>query len=192
MPKRIWTKEVVAASIRMEAEGGHDLSYSQIEKRVPALLRAAQRTFGSWSKAVAAAGLDYDSIRRYRKWTRDAVIERIQELHTNGMDLSWRNISTGKEAPLAAAALHAGRFHSWNDALIAAGLDPESIRRYRKWSRDTVRRELAKLAKDGISLDQDTLASVAPAVLAAVYRRGAGLVAEREAARQLALFDVPD
>jgi hypothetical protein len=179
MSERVWNRETVIAAIRAEARAGQDLSYSRTEKRVPSLLHAAQRVFGHWSAAIAAAGFDYDAIRRYRKWTRDMVVARIREWHAKGADLSWRNVSMELDPPLAAAALHAGRFESWNEALQAAGLDPERIARYRRWSTPAIQAELEKLAKDGTPLDQETIAGSSPALLAAIYRVGAGLVAER-------------
>jgi len=177
--ERIWTRDAIVAAIRGEAMAGHDLSYSRTEDRVPSLLRAAERTFGSWGAAVEAAGFDYESIRRYRKWTREKVIARIREWHAKGADLSWRCISEELDPSLAAATLHAGRFASWNDALIAAGFDPDVIMRYRRWTVSRVREELEELARRGLTLDQDTLAREAPSLLAAIYRVGNGLIVER-------------
>jgi len=154
---------------------------------VPSLLRAAQRIFGHWSSAIEAAGFDYDNIRRYRQWTRERVIARIREWHAKGFDVNWRYVATVLDPALAAAALHAGRFTSWNDALRAAGLDPERVSRYRRWTISTVRRELQALAQQDMPLDQDTLQREAPALLAAIYRLGEGLTVEREELqRQLA------
>lgn len=176
----IWSKETVIAAIQAEATAGHELSYSRVEKRVPSLLRAAQRAFGSWADAVDAAGFDYSAIRKYRKWNKAKVVKRIQELNKSSQDLSWRNVSTKLDPPLAAAALHAGRFTCWNEALMAAGLNPEDIMKYHKWSAEQVRNRLRELALAGAPLDRDSLAVSVPSTLAAVYRVGEGLVIERK------------
>ena len=51
--------------------------------------------------------------------------------------------------------------------------------RYRRWSTPIIQEELERLVKHGVALDQETLADNSPALLAAIYRVGAGLVAER-------------
>ena len=179
--ERVWTREGVIAAIRDEAKGGQELSYMRMEQRMPTLVRAAERMFGSWSNAVKAAGFDYDAIRRYQKWTRERVVARIKELHAKGADLSWRNVSTKLDPALAAASLQAGRFASWADALAAAGLDPEMVARYRRWSLPKIHEEMLRLSRQGVVLSRQTLSEEASGLLAALYRHGHGLVAERNA-----------
>jgi len=154
------------------------------EQRDPTLVRAAERLYGSWSTAVQAAGFDYKAIRRYQKWTRERVIARIRELHADGADLSWRNVSMKLDPALAAATLQAGRFACWADALEAAGLDPEMVMRYRRWSVPKIQEELLRLSRKGVVLNRQTLSEEASGLLAALYRHGNGLVAERNALRR--------
>jgi hypothetical protein len=179
--ERIWTEESVIDAIHAEANAGRELSYMRTEKRVPALVRAAERTFGTWGAAIHAAGFDYEAIRRYRRWTRERVVERIREWYAKGADLSWNYISTELDPPLAAAALHAGRFACWADALRAAGLNPDQVSRYRRWTLPKIHAELLNLKEQGIPLDRESLSAEAAGLLAAVYRHGNGLVAERNA-----------
>ncbi|MHB9026804.1 MAG: hypothetical protein ACYC7E_21945 [Armatimonadota bacterium] len=179
--RRIWTKDTILAAILAESYRGQELSYRATEQRAPALVRAAERLFGSWGTAVNAAGFDYDTIRRYRRWSREKIIERIRELHAKGEDLSWRNVSMRLDPPLAAAALHK-RFACWADALKAAGLSPDEICRYRAWKSADLYEELLTLHAKGVPLTRKTLAAADGALLAALYRRGKGLVAARDVA----------
>ena len=120
-----------------------------MRKNHPALLRAACRYFGSWKDAVEFAGLDYSKIPKYKTWTKAKIIERIQELHRQEVDLSWRNISTKVDPALAAAAVRANRFGSWRAALELLGLNYDEIRRYREWDESLVIDEVRELAEAG-------------------------------------------
>ena len=136
--KNEWDELSIVNSIIKYYESGEKLSYSYMEKNSPALLRAAERTFGTWANAVRESGIDYDTIRRYKAWDRDKIIDRIIELNEQGIDLNWRNVSEKADPGMAAAALRKGRFKSWNDALKCAGLNPEDVCKYQRWDNDRI------------------------------------------------------
>jgi hypothetical protein len=136
------TRESISEEIRALEARGEDLSYSSMDRRHVALFRAAIRHFDSWRGAVEAAGLSYDGIRRYKSWTQERILERICELHAAGEDLSWRHISTRVDPQLAAAATRLTSYGSWRNAVEAAGLNYDSIRRYKDWDEDRILAEL--------------------------------------------------
>lgn len=180
MFNRIWTKPMIIQEIQQAARDGHDLSYSRMENHNSALVRAAEREFGSWCTAIGFAGYDYSTIRKYRQWTRERVIEKILFWHRQGKDLSWRHVSEYLDPPLAAAALQAGRFVSWDAALSAAGLSPDVICRYERWSTEKIEHALTELARQGVPLDYQTLSEKSPSLLAAIYRNHGSLTSLRE------------
>ena len=180
MTKHRWTREDVITAIRKESEDGLDLGYMATLKRARILLRAAERVFGRWSDAVAEAGLDYESFRKNRVWSREAVIDKILWWHQQGQDLSVRFVAYELDPPLVAAALHADRFPSWNDALRAAGLDPEDIARAGRWSPERIAREIHALTRAGVPLKYATLSKTAPRLLMAIYRHAGSLKAVRQ------------
>ena len=148
-----WSKDSIAGEIIRRYESRLDLSYSGMTKDDLPLLRAATRYFGSWQVAVEYAGLNYDEVRKYRSWTKDRIVERIQQLYAEGADLSWRHVSLTLDPSLAAAATKKGHFGSWRAALEAAGIDYDAIRRYRDWSDDEVIRNVRDLYAQGAPLN---------------------------------------
>lgn len=166
-----WSKDEIALEILRLYATQQPLSYGEVQKNNLRLLRAANRYFGSWKTAIEYAGLDYDKIRRYQVWTRDRIVEQIATYHLEGKDLSWRHVSTELDPPLAAAAIRQNRFGSWQNALEAAGLDYEEIRRHRAWADDEILDELRRRSAAGESLRVSDAAVECPALVAAARRR---------------------
>ena len=166
-----WNQESIVSEILRRYEVKQDLSYSGMTQDNLPLLRAASRYFGSWQSAIEHAGLDYDEFRRYRAWTNDRIIERIQELFAQGKDLSWRYISLTLDPSLAAAATKKNHFGSWRAALEAAGVDYDDIRRYRDWSEDEVLQRIRERYAEGKPLNAKTLEKENIALITAARRR---------------------
>lgn len=168
---RKWSKDNIGFEIRRMYEAGENLNYAAIAQEQVALLRAATRYFGSWRAAVEYAGLNYDDIRRYKSWNRDRILERIQELHSKGEDLSWRHVSTQVDPQLAAAATKRKHFGSWRNAVTAAGLDYGQIRRYREWDAETITRKVRELHEQGIDLNAKNMEEYDITLITAARRR---------------------
>jgi hypothetical protein len=168
---RKWSKESIALEIASMYESGENLNYSSIANTNLPLLRAATRYFGTWEAAVNAAGLDYDQIRRYKSWTRERILARIQELHAQGCDLSWRNVCLNVDPQLAAAATKKSHFGSWREALEAAGLDYDAIRRYREWDDERILGMVRELHARGMGLNAKNMEAEDITLITAARRR---------------------
>lgn len=169
MPR--WTRETILGEILSRYETKQDLSYSGLTRENLPLLRAAARHFGSYPLAVAAAGLDYESLRRYKNWTNERIVERLQELAAKGADLSWRHVSLKLDPTLAAAAVKRHHFGSWRAALEAAGLDYDLIRRYHDWDEKEVVRRIQERHSVGKPLHAKALERADTALITAARRR---------------------
>jgi hypothetical protein len=168
---RKWSKESIAMEIVSMYESGENLNYSNIADNNVTLLRAATRYFGTWEAAVQFAGLDYDQIRRYKSWTRERITARIQELHAQGNDLSWRNVSLNVDPQLAAAATKKSHFGSWREALESAGLDYDAIRRYREWDDKRIIKMVRELHDRGAGLNAKSMEQEDITLITAARRR---------------------
>ena len=168
---RKWNKETIGTEIKRMFDAEESLNYANVAQEHTALLRAATRYFGSWRVAVEFAGLDYDGIRRYKTWTKERIIERIQELHASGEDLSWRHVSTNVDPQLAAAATKRKHFGSWRGAIAASNLDYSAIRRYREWDADAVIQKLQELHEQGVDLNAKNMEDHDITLITAARRR---------------------
>lgn len=148
-----WNNHTILVEIRRLHQAGEALNFCAAEENHFHLVRAALWHFGSWKCAVEAAGFAYDSVAKYKPWTREKLLEAIREHHRAGRDLSWRAVSTTVDPSLAAAALRPREgFSSWPEALQAAGLDSSQIARYRRWTSDQIVAEIDALARGGHEL----------------------------------------
>lgn len=94
------------------------------------LFRKARHRFGSWRKAIEAAGLNYHEVVQKQKWTPERIIAEIRRLYAEGKDLSITAMQ--RTYPnLVAIAQSPRYFGSWRAAVEAAGLDYELIKRQR-------------------------------------------------------------
>ncbi|MFA0743103.1 MAG: hypothetical protein DFNUSKGM_003236, partial [Candidatus Fervidibacter sacchari] len=94
------------------------------------LFRKARHRFGSWRKAIEAAGLNYDEVVQRQKWTPEKIIAEIRRLYAEGKDLSITAMQRSYPN-LVAIAQSPRYFGSWRAAIEAAGLDYELIKRQR-------------------------------------------------------------
>lgn len=126
---KVWTHERIVEQIQQYHREGKDLAWRHVSLELdPALAAAAIRPnrFGSWRAALAAAGLDYDEIRRHRAWDDEQILAEIRRLHESGASL--RVSEAAVEFPSLVAAARR-RFEGWYEAIVAAGIDELEARR---------------------------------------------------------------
>lgn len=87
-----------------------------------------------------------------QKWSKEKIVETIQELKRQNVDISASNISKN-HIPLFTAACSRRYFSSWANAVKAAGIDYELIleagksrrrKKLTKWSKEQVLEEVRK------------------------------------------------
>ncbi|MHA1888639.1 MAG: hypothetical protein ACTSX0_11465 [Promethearchaeota archaeon] len=147
-----WSKEKVINRILELNEKGESLNLKYVETNYSSLSSAAFRCFGGWKNAIKAAGLDYGKIledaKRKRiekkKWSKNKIVEKIQELHKRGEDLSHVNMKATNSA-LVSAAFSKNYFGSWENAIQSAGLDYNKIRKEERWGKETVLDKIFRL-----------------------------------------------
>lgn len=131
-----WDRERIIKRIQELHQAGVDLSWRVVSTEVdPPLAAAALRPngFPSWRDAITAAGLNIDDVARYKNWDEERVLHEIKELARAGHALSSKVMQTQNQSLFCAARR---RFGSWDNALVAAGLDVAKIRLRQPAARD--------------------------------------------------------
>ena len=95
-----WNEQLVTEEIRAWQELGKPLYSHYMRQNYQELLAAGIRYFGTWRAAIEAAGIPYDSVRKYRDWSKERIVETIQRLQKEGVDLSFRSMMLSKYAPM--------------------------------------------------------------------------------------------
>lgn len=168
---RKWDQSTIASEITGMHHRGEDLSYAGVAHTRIALLRAATRYFGSWKAAIEFAGVPYDDVRKYRSWTRERIIDQIRDMHQQGVDLSWRHVSTMVDPQLAAAATKRKHFGSWSRALEEAGIAYSEVRRYRQWNDDAIIESIRARHAEGLDLNAKSVEETDITLITAARRR---------------------
>ena len=135
-----WPPSRILSTIRSLARRKRPLRVGELKRRYGSLVQAARRHFGSWSKAVVAAGVDPAKLRRVSPWTKERIIEAILTRALNNEPLGSRTVR-----PRSLAEAGARLFGSWESAMAAAGIDPKRyMHRQSGPGRDTVRRRAVR------------------------------------------------
>ena len=148
MFKQIWFPEMVQHHI-MSRHGKEDLNSRYYSTTYPDVYAAAERTFGSWGEAIESCGLDYSLIKKYKTWTRQAVLDEIRRLAKAGEPLFSQH-AQDHHKPLYMAAIK--RFGNWGKALQSAGVDYKSVRLRRSMTAKDIKNEVLALFRRGESL----------------------------------------
>lgn len=190
-PQRIltwerWTPAKILVQIRLLSRRSRPLTTVQMNRRYSNLVSTARRCFGSWSKAVLAAGVDPLSLQRVIPWNEQRIIEAILTRTLRG-----ESLVAGLIEPRSLAAAACRFFGSWRSAVVAAGLDPTVTKAtsrhktcvspphspqehrgiaYRVWSRERIVECIQARARENRPMNAHAIVHDFPSLYAAANR----------------------
>jgi hypothetical protein len=159
------------AEIRQWKEKGEPLYANHVRQNFQELLAASIRYFGSWQKALEVTGIQYEEVRKYRKWSKEVIVEEIRNLASQGFDLSFRSMALSQHNAMVYAAIRPKYFGNWRTALEAAGLASEEIYRYRSWDEEGILDEIRRLKIEGADLSSKSMDESSNRLIATARRR---------------------
>lgn len=118
-----WTPGLILRRILERERAGLSVKASAVQRDAAGLAGAAQRHFGSWSRAVTKAHRAANGQRTV--YTQETIIALLREHAATGASMSTNHPLT-KLCYKPAVRL----FGSWNAAVKAAGLEPRVRRQY--------------------------------------------------------------
>ena len=180
-----WTKPRIIALIKKAKRAGHDLHWSAVTKRRDELGRAAfaslqPRLFGRWDRALHGAGLDADEVSIYRTWDRNTVVFELRSRAAERLPLNSGALQQEDSGLHAAAVRH---FGSYDRALRAARVNPDDVRRRRRWTKPQVLAALRAAARKGTHLSDSSVRREHPALYGAAVRLFGAFTTARKAAK---------
>ena len=105
------------------------------------------------------------------RWTRQAIIQEIRDLHAAGESLTTRNVRRLGYGGMLAAAYRNPSLGSWRAAVEAAALDYEqAAARRRKWTRPRIVAAISQLHHQGRDLSYTGMKQRHPYLLMAARR----------------------
>jgi hypothetical protein len=156
--KRVWTDKKVVDELRALHQAGTPLyGYYLVKNGYESLFRGAIKRFGSWKKAVEAAGFNYEAVRKVRMnyWNKKRVIQEIQRLEKLGIRLSSSAIRRTRCDLLGAGIVN---FGSWCEAVEAAGINYQEhllVWSTKAWLRKLSRADVKNLQRKAKKLSRE-------------------------------------
>jgi len=123
-PRRVrryeaWDEEKIVRRIKERAKAGKPLNSKAMQDEDSKLFNAALNYFGGWAKALKAAGLNPEDVYKRRRWSREAIIKEIKQLHRKRVDLAAPNMRRSHSSLYSAGCKY---FGSWTGAREACGI----------------------------------------------------------------------
>jgi hypothetical protein len=144
-----WTPSLILKALTARHRRRGKMGHRALLASDRPLLAAAIFHFGTYRKAIEAAGIDFESILGRPVWTKERVIAQIKKARRARRDLCWAAVMK-KADPLRRAAFAGMRlFGSWARTLQAAGIDEDDFRRHRTWDRASIAFDLRQRHADG-------------------------------------------
>ncbi len=150
-----WNADLVISMILRLHKLEYDLSDSNVRKRVLKLRAAAKSYFGSWPKAIDAAGLDYSEILRLEHWDKERVLSELATLNEAGFDLNPSNILKKYNALYSAAQKY---FEGgYREAVETLDLRYEHVLKVKLWSKEKVIDAIRRLHSRNVDLSRSNI-----------------------------------
>jgi hypothetical protein len=127
---------------------------------------AIRRHFQSHDEALRAAGIDPAAVRKLTPWNKDKIIELLRRRAAAGQEL--HGFAIAKSDPHLGSAMKR-HFHSHDEALGAAGIDPSSVKVQRRWDRAAIVDALRDRREKGLGLNVHAVQSDPP-LAGAIHR----------------------
>ena len=117
-----------------------------LQQRSPHLYRQGVWIFGDWDKALRAVGFNPKTMRLRTFWDQDRIIKEIDNMRDKNLPL-YANYVMKNHPNLFSGALR--HFHSWNRALVAAGINKKQASTSIYKSRPDILRALRDVLENG-------------------------------------------
>ncbi len=153
--RTMWSKEKIIAKILERQTNGLRINGAAVYQEDLGLYRAAQKWFGrkGYGRALRKAGINPHDINPLTIWTKKKLIWTILDLCERNIPLDSTNLcSIGQRTVITGGAY---LFGSWPNAIKAAGLDYEKVRRLKSWSKRKVVKAVRRLADQGLKLNSE-------------------------------------
>lgn len=150
----VWSEEKIIATIRRMRRLKQPLNSNHIQTKERRLYGAANKYFGGWSEAVAAAGLDYSKFRKVtmRYWSKKAIVAEILRRSEAGLSIRGGDVTNEDRGLYHAALRHFGE-KGWAKARMLAGFTAVDPVPWVIWSKKTVVEEILRLHANGVVLN---------------------------------------
>ena len=169
-PRNQYTANAVLKEIRYRCTSQYSLSATHILRHNRRLYDAARQHFGTWRKAMRAAGINLKGLKdTYKNCSKQELIQALHERKESGLPLAWTHVCLENRG-FALKVKHT--FGSWRNALIAAGIPVVHLHEFDKepWNKERIIKGIHELHRKGKSLQCARVREKDPSLVNAANR----------------------